>query len=71
MMGFGMFGGGMLLVWGILIVLVVFVVRGSVSNNRSNETNQSPSARQILDERYARGEITQEQYFSMLKDIRE
>jgi putative membrane protein len=71
MMGFGMFGGGMLLVWGALIVLVVFVVRGSASSHRTDETKLPQSARQILDERYARGEISQEQYFSMLKDIQE
>jgi putative membrane protein len=68
MMGFGMIGG-MLLFWIVLVVLAVLLVRGLFQNNRSNGINQSASARQILDQRYARGEINQEQYRLMLKDI--
>lgn len=67
-MGFGMIGG-MLLFWVVLIGLAVLLVRGLFQSNRSNQTNQAPSARQILEQRYARGEINQEQYQLMLKDI--
>ena len=67
MMGFGIIG--MFLFWIILILLAVFLVFGLFQKNRPNENNQPLSARQILDQRYARGEINQEQYSLMLKDI--
>ena len=65
-------GIGMLLFWGVLIVLVVFLVRGLFQTNQTSAQNQSgpaPTAKQILEQRYARGEITREQYQLMLKDI--
>jgi putative membrane protein len=68
MMGFGMVGG-MLLFWVVLIVLAVLLVRGLFQTNQVNPTNQSPTARQILQQRYARGEITQEQFQLMMKDL--
>jgi putative membrane protein len=68
MMGFGMIAG-MLLFWIAIIVLAVLLVRGLFQTNRSSGTNQPQSARQILEQRYARGEINQEQYQLMLKDI--
>ena len=68
MMGFGMIGG-MLLFWIVLIVLAVLLVRGLFQTNRPNLANNPLSARQILEQRYARGEINQEQYLLMLKDI--
>ncbi|MCX6056453.1 MAG: SHOCT domain-containing protein [Chloroflexi bacterium] len=67
MMGFGMIG--MVLFWIILIFLAVFLVRGLFKTNRPSENNQPLSARQILEQRYARGEINQEQFLLMLKDI--
>lgn len=73
MMGFGIIGigmmGGMLLFWAILIVLAVLLMRGLFQSKSSVNTDQPTSARQILDQRYARGEITQEQYRLMLNDI--
>jgi len=71
MMGFGMLGG-MFLFWVVLIVLAVLVVRGLFQSNQSvdsNHANGPISAREILEQRYARGEINQEQYLVMLKDI--
>jgi len=56
--GFGMFGGfGMLLFWGIFIFIILVAVK-SVRDG-SKESN---NARRILDERYARGEIDEEEY---------
>lgn len=69
MMGFGMIGG-MILFWAILIVLAVLLVRGLFRTNRSNSTSELLSARQILEQRYARGEINQEQYLLMINDIK-
>jgi len=67
MMGFGIMG--MFLFWIILILLAVFLVFGLFQKNRPKDDNLPLSARQILDQRYARGEINQEQYSLMLKDI--
>ena len=72
MMGFGMIGG-MFLFWIILIGLAVLAVRGLFQTNQSaggNRSNTPRSAREILEQRYARGEITQEQFLQMQKDIR-
>jgi putative membrane protein len=71
MMGFGMFGG-MFLFWIVLIVLAVLLVRGLFQSNQPGSgivANQPLSARQIIEQRYARGEINQEQYLLMLKDL--
>jgi len=67
-MGFGMMGG-MLVFWVIIIVLAVLLVKGLFGNNGAHAKNNGATAKQILDERYARGEITQEQYQTMVKDI--
>jgi putative membrane protein len=68
MIGLGMMGG-MILFWIVLIVLAVLLVRGLFQSNRGRGTRAPLTPRQILDERYARGEINREQYLTMLKDI--
>jgi putative membrane protein len=68
MMGFGMMGG-MLVFWVIIIVLAVLLVKGLFNSNSNRSRDNDRTATQILDERYARGEITQEQYQMMVKDI--
>jgi uncharacterized membrane protein len=72
-LGFGVFGLLlMLLFWGALITLAVWLV--SALFPRSGREKRSPfdenlSARQILDRRYARGEIAREQYELMKQDM--
>jgi len=56
-MGFGFPGVGMFLVWGLIILFVVWLVR-----SLSRTTDARKSARQILDERFARGEIDRDEY---------
>lgn len=67
-------GFGMLLFWVVLVALVVWVVRGThtprvsgygggVRMDRPAEPTR-PTAREVLDERYARGEIGDEEYRS-------
>jgi putative membrane protein len=77
MMGFG-FGFGLLglllmvLFWGGLILLAVLLVRALFRGNRGSFTAASghtETPREILDQRYARGEITREQYELMKKDL--
>lgn len=70
-MGFGIFWVFfMLLFWIILILGAVWLVRAVFGNGRPRSTSNEPqSAREILDQRYARGEITREQYEIMKEDI--
>ncbi len=72
MMGFGLFGLlFMLLFWGVLIALAVWIA-GTLfpaANRPMGSANQDRTARQIIDLRYARGELTREQYDLMKRDI--
>ena len=77
MMGFG-FGFGilglllMVLFWGGLILLAVLLVRALFRGNRgsfSTTSSHTETPREIIDERYARGEVTREQYELMKKDL--
>jgi len=73
--GFGLFG--MLFNIAILIGVVVLVVwavqkftgSGGGSGAGGQHTRQSLSAREILDQRYARGELDREEYQQKLHDI--
>jgi len=73
MTGFGMIGGLFMIVfWGGLIALVVWLViklfpgvRGQSNFSSGNEMK----ARDILDQRYAQGEINREQYEIMKQDL--
>jgi putative membrane protein len=77
MMGFGM-GFGlpglllMILLWAGLIILAVWLVRGlfpRADQPRAALERHSLSAREILDQRYARGEIGREEYDRMMDAI--
>ena len=72
--GWMLFGGlMMILFWGGLIALIVLAVRGLTGAGSSTATptpvNTSNSALRILKERYARGEITKEEYEDMRRDL--
>ncbi|MCF1183277.1 SHOCT domain-containing protein [Marichromatium gracile] len=59
--GVGIHGLGMVLFWGLLILGGVWLVRGL--SGRGPATNRGGrSAREILDARFARGEIDAEEY---------
>jgi len=68
MMGFGLLGV-------VLVVGALFVFARDGSNiqgllgSRNNSTIAQENAQQILDQRYARGELTREQYQSIKKDL--
>ncbi len=71
MMGFGLIL--MLLFWGGLILLAVWLIvtlfpNQSQSSSNNNPGNQ-PRARDILDQRYARGELSREQYDEMRQTL--
>jgi putative membrane protein len=72
-LGFGILGFVfMLIFWGGLILLAVWLVRALFSTNvgrGQNAGGENQNARQILDQRYARGEISREQYEIMKQDL--
>ena len=75
MTGFGMgLGGGLLMVlfWIVLIGGAVWLVRGVFPTGQQPPVSSAlsePSADEILKQRYARGEITKEQYEQMRRDL--
>jgi putative membrane protein len=53
----------MLLFWGGLVALVVFAIRGWGGSQRENSGQpRTQDARAILEERFARGEISKEEF---------
>lgn len=64
--GWGWFGMtiGMIVFWGLLIALGVFLYRSLSRNDTppTGRTTATPDPRQILAERYARGEIDEDEY---------
>ena len=68
--GFGMAGGLMMLVfWGAIIALIVFAVRGFAAGSgpargfsAGSRSGGKSDAAEILRERYAKGEIDEEEY---------
>lgn len=71
MMGFGMFF--MFVFWILLIALVIWLLVSFIPGNhrfRGDHGDVKLSAHEILDFRYARGEITREQYELMKQDLK-
>ena len=72
-MGLGLFGVLlMILFWGGLVALAVWLVRGlfpSANRPPASLRDRSLSAGQILDLRFARGEINREEYDLMRETI--
>ena len=71
--GFGIGGFmGMVLVWILLIVGSVWLIKVLFSgdiNKSSGNNNQEEQAIEILNKRYARGELNKEEYEVMKKDL--
>ena len=71
MMGFGLIW--MLLFWGGLILLAVWLISvlfpTGPQPSLDNAPNSHVEARNILDQRYARGELSREQYDEMRQTI--
>ncbi|MDO9120205.1 MAG: hypothetical protein Q7U31_00365 [Anaerolineaceae bacterium] len=62
--------GGMMFFSVILIVLAVLLVKNLFHSKQSTQKNVDLTPKQILEQRYARGEIDQEQYLLMVSDIK-
>ncbi len=72
--GWMLFGGlMMILFWGGIIALIVVAIRSLTGAGSSTAnptpTNTNSSALRILKERYARGEITKEEYEDMRHNL--
>ena len=68
MTGFGMLQG-VLLFWFVLLVMTVLLVRSVFRINRTALTVRPPLTRQMLEQRFASGEISKEEYLARLKDL--
>ena len=70
-LGFGFFW--MLLVWGGLIALAVWLIKALFPSDPQlssrNTSDSQVAARDILDQRYAQGELSREQYVEMRQTI--
>lgn len=69
---FGNMGSGMFFTWIIPVILIVIIgiaVYMIVNNKNVNNRNRSNSALNILNERYAKGEIDEEEYNKKKKDL--
>ena len=65
-------GGGWMWLWGTLMMLswVAIIAAAVWLFSRSRDGSQPSRAREILDERYARGELTSEEYRERLEQLR-
>ncbi len=63
---YGFFGGFMWLFWLVVIVAIIWAVKAI----GGGPTERSKSALDVLDERYARGDIGREEYEQKRKDIK-
>ncbi len=74
MTGFGMGFGGiglifMILFWVAVIAGIVWLVRTMGGSNTQLQMPGDANARDILDQRYARGELTRDEYEAMKQDL--
>lgn len=69
--GYGMGGGEflfMMFFWILIIILIVYLVRSS-GNIRSGQHRMEKTPLEILQERYAKGEIDKKEYEEKKKDL--
>ncbi len=66
--GHGFFGGFMWIFWILIIAAVIWFI--AVATRRdSGSPGRDKSAREILEERYARGEIDRDEYQQKKRDL--
>lgn len=64
-----MYGFGMMFGWIIFFILIGIVVYALVQKNSDNKSEKN--AQDILDERYAKGEIDEQEYKEKCKNLKE
>lgn len=62
-------GGFMWIFWVILLVVLVFIVKGVAGNNPGSGVPNSESPLDILKKRYARGEIDEQEFERRRHDL--
>ncbi len=67
-------GFGMLVFWGLVLGVIVWAVRGFAGVNPQHPSSgaqpgSQPTALEILQARYARGEISREEYETIRRDL--
>ncbi len=67
--GWGGMGFGMLLFWGLAIAVVAILIRAAWGPRDIPPPPKEKSALDILNERYARGEIEREEYEQKKRDL--
>lgn len=68
-MNWGWGGGLMMIVWVVLIAAVIYWLIRAANRNGNQPTSQPESAMDILKKRYARGEISKEDFEERKKDL--
>jgi len=75
MMGFGWIGMIILLLfWGLIIAGAFLLMRSifpDAGQRKGSIDRNHMSAREVLDHRYARGELTREHYLAMIEDMKD
>lgn len=70
----GMGGGGFMLLGSVLLLiligLIIWIVRTLTNKNEKRDIKGDESSQNLLNERYARGEITKDQFDEMKKNIK-
>jgi putative membrane protein len=64
-----MFGGFMWIFWIIVIIGLVFLIKGIVQQGNPKESKSGETPLDILKKRYARGEINKEEFEQRKKDL--
>lgn len=59
----------MILFWGLVILGIVAIVKWLMGSSRTTDMLPPKTARQILEERYARGEINREEFEQKKRDL--
>lgn len=67
----GGFGGGIMMIifWVAIILLIVWIVREVSGRNNYDNTRHEKSALEILEKRYANGEIDKKEFEEKKKDL--
>lgn len=64
--GYALMSLGMVVFWGGVVVLAVVLLRSLIGNGRAGSTAHRTTPEEILAERFARGEITEQEYHERL-----